>query len=220
MNNLPAPPTSEPDVPHPASELAEQLDTILTSIMAVIAAHFRILGAFTNPLWTRYSRARVRLATLLAKLAAGTWRPSRTQPPRPDRKPSTPTPARVPYSPHYHLWLIRKIGYRAAGHGSQLSHLLNTAETTALLATLPPQALSTLGQTLRPLCHLLGVDLPSTLLLPSPRVLRGAPEGGPSPTKPTRKPKPTPAPHRHPIYPQRKPRFTLYPDPPRRTRPA
>ena len=217
MNTSPAPHANAPDAPHPASEFAAALDTILASTLLMIAAQFRLLGAFTLPIWTRFSRARVRLARLLAKLAAGTWRPSPPRAPDPDRKHGAP----APYSPHGHLWLIRKAGYHAAAFGSQLTFLLQNPNTQALLATAPPQALAAIGRTLRPLCHLLGVDLPKPLLL-SPRG-RGEPEGGSSQAQPKLKPpkpKPTQEPHRHPIYPQRKPRFTLYPDPPRRTHPA
>ncbi len=216
MNILPAPPTSPPDAPHPAAEFATALDTILASTLLMIAAQFRLLGAFTLPIWTRFSRARVRLARLLAKLAAGTWRPSPPRAADPNRKHGAP----APYSPRGRLRLIRKAGYHAAAFGSQLSFLLQNPNTQTLLATAPPEALAAMARTLRPLCHLLGVEVPPALR-PAPRPPQ-EPEGGPSPTKPSKpKPaKPTPEPHRHPIDPQRRPRFILYPDPPRKTRPA
>ena len=53
------------------SELTQQLDTILASVLLLIAAQFRILGIITVPLWNRISRSRQRLARLLAHLAAG-----------------------------------------------------------------------------------------------------------------------------------------------------
>ena len=58
-----------------------------------------------------------------------------------------------------------------------LEHLLRDPETQPLLATAPPEALKSLGRSLRPIARLLGVDLPPALLL-SPRPPRGEPEGG------------------------------------------
>ena len=48
------------------SELTQQLDTILASVLLLIAAQFRILGIITVPLWNRISRSRQRLARLCA----------------------------------------------------------------------------------------------------------------------------------------------------------
>ena len=217
MNTAPAPPANAPDAPHPASEFAATLDTIFASFLLVIAAQFRVLGLFTHVIWNRFSHARVRLARLLAQLAAGTWRPARPRAPRSGQR-GGPRP---PYSPQGHLWLIRKAGYYAAGHGAQLNHLLHSPQTQALLATAPPEALASMARTLRPLCHLLGITLPAPLLL-SPRARR-EPEGGqPARAKPqpTPKPKPAPLPKLLPLYPQRRPRLILYPDPPRKRRPT
>ncbi len=214
MNVSPAPPTSPPDAPHPAAMLAELLDTIFASIWNLLGRSVPFLTRFTPILQNRFNRARVRVIAILTRLVAGTWRPSRKRNPRPDHQGGT----RLPYSPQGNLWLVRKLGYHAAGFAAQLTHALNRPETLALLATMPPEARAAIGRTLRPLARLLGTDLPPDLRpTPAPAL---APCARPEPARPARTPKPAPEPHRHPIYPQRKPRFTLYPDPPRRTRPA
>ena len=180
MNTLQHPQAIVPDAPHPASEFAQTLDTILAYTLLMIAAQFRLLEGYTLPIWARFSRGRGRLARLLAKLAAGTWRPGRPQAPRPDRKPSAPTP----YSPRGHLWLIRKAGYHAAAVGSPLTFLFANPNTQTLLATAPPEALAAIGRTLRPLCHLLGVELPEQLQSPPRRRKPRPPRKRPSQPRP------------------------------------
>ncbi|MCC6718099.1 MAG: hypothetical protein IT555_09450 [Acetobacteraceae bacterium] len=213
MNIDPTPHAASPDAPHPAAALALRLDSILAPLLLVITAGFRILGRFAQPVWTRFSRGRLRLARLLANLAAG--RLPRLRAPRPGRTGGAP----APYSPQGRLWLVRKLGYRAAGHASQLNHLLQAPETQALLATAPPAALAALGRTLRPLCRLLGVDLPPALLRAARIAGQAAGAPRPEPRKPARPRPPQPAPLL-PLYPQHRPRLILYPNPPRKIRPA
>ena len=50
-------------------------------------------------------------------------------------------------------WLVRALGYEAAGYGSQLAALLAEPELQALLTTVPAA-----GRILRPLCRMLGVE--------------------------------------------------------------
>ena len=96
---------------------------------------------------------------MLAHLAAG--RLPRPHVPR-ARRPSERDPkAPAPPLPRAWAWLVRKIGYQAAGFGSQLQTLLYDP---AMLTVL--QAAPTAGRTLRPFCRLLGVDLPAVLQLP------------------------------------------------------
>ncbi len=64
-----AAPASE--TPHPAQAFAARLDSVLDRLLLLVAARFRILGPVTVPLWSHISRARQRLARLLANLAAG-----------------------------------------------------------------------------------------------------------------------------------------------------
>ena len=189
------------------SELTPQLDTILASVLLLIAAQFRILGIITVPLWNRISRSRQRLARLLAHLAAG--RLPRIRPPdnrpRPDAPRTEPNGAPAMPIPRPLLWLVIKLGYHAAGYGSQLNHLLQTPGVAETLAASPGAV-----RTLRPICRMLGVDLPTALQLP------------PRPKKPrAKKPqpaKPAPEPPAHkmhaepgwspnlPLAPQSKPR--------------
>ena len=63
-----------------------------------------------------------------------------------------------------------------AAAASQLRHLLTDPELLALLHTSPA-----LVQMLRPLCWMLGVDLPATVLPPRPA--RAAPHGEPKPPR-------------------------------------
>jgi len=70
------------------------------------------------------------------------------------------------------MWIIRKFGWRSAAYASQLDHLLNTAETQALFAEAPPEAIKSLGRTLRPLCHLLGITPPKPLQSDKPPYVR------------------------------------------------
>ena len=112
------------------------------------------------------------------------------------------------------IWLVAIIGYRAAWGMANLDALLRDPITQALLAASPPEARKSLGRTLRPLCRLLGVDLPQELSAPP----RPEPASGTITARPAKPPKPAPPPLRHPIYPLRRPRLILYPDPPRKTR--
>ena len=211
MNNLgDIPPATEAPPPsarntsaphpalHPASEFARHADVILNSILLLIAASFRILGARTVPLWNRVSRTRQRLIRLLAHLAAGRLpRPHIPRAPTAlphaarERDPLTALPP--PRLPRANLLLIKLLGYHAAGYASQLQHLLDQPGMAAALAAAPGAA-----RTLRPLCRILGVNLPAILRLP-PRPPRQRP------AKPAR-PKPLPLPPLLPLYPQRKPR--------------
>jgi hypothetical protein len=143
------------------------------SLALLVAAQFRVLGPWTAPIWSRLNRANRRLAALLAHLAAG--RLPRRRSPRPSgtcrapaaRDPLAPEP--LPALPRAHGWLVRIVGYHAAGRGSQLQVLLHDPATIAVL-----QAIPTIGRTLRPFCRLLGVTLPPVLQLPprAPRPVR------------------------------------------------
>ena len=191
------PDASNPSAPNPSADLARQADIILNSILLLIAASFRILGARTVPLWNRISRTRQRLARLLAHLAAG--RLPRPHTPRPRAVPANPPerdPLDAPPPPRLsraNLFLVKLLGYHAAGYASQLQHLLHQPGMAEALAASPGAA-----RTLRPLCRILGVSLPKNLQLPQrpPRQ---------KPAKPAR-PKPAPLPPLLPLYPQRKPR--------------
>ena len=199
-------------VTHP---LATGLTVILTSICALLSLRVAVLGQFYNPIWTRFSRARRRLANIVARIAAG--RAPRLAASRaPDLRPAGQrggSPA--PYLPCRPAWLVATLGYHVAGYGSQLQHLLHDPATLETLAAAHPADRAAVARILRPLCRLLGLNLPPILQAaprpPAPKRTR--------PAKPAR-PKPAPLPPLLPLYPQRRPRLILYPNPPRKIRPA
>ena len=181
------PPT--PNAVHPDSvrDVAARLDVILGGLLLLIAAQFRRLGPLTLPLWTRISRARQRLARLLANLAAGTM--PKPCAPRPGR-PSHPKPAALPRG---YAWVIAILGYHAAGRAAQISTLLSDPAMQAAIAAAP-----TAARTLRPLCRILGIDLPAYMQPPENSVPpRAPPRPWPRAAKPspfTLRQEPAPAP--------------------------
>jgi len=192
MNNTAAQPA------HPANDLARRLDILLSALALLVAARFRVLGVLSNPLWTRVTRANARLTRLLGQLAAGCLPRRRQRLPRPQSRDVTaPMPPRLPRG---RAWIVRMLGYEAVGHAAQLESLLRNPATVALLAAAP-----TAARTLRPLCRMLGVELPPELQLP-PR----PPRPRPNRDKPAR-PAAPPHPPMRPIYPSRHPRELLIP---------
>ena len=181
-----------------ASEVSVRLVAILAAVTRLIFARTHIFAALGAPLHNRIAGASRRLATILAHLAAGTFR-HRPHTQKPGKK-GGPPPI---YIPHRRAWLVEKLGYHMAAYTSHLEHLLRDPETQTLLATAPPEALKSLGRTLRPIARLLGVDLPPALLL-SPRARAGGAGGGlllrqPKPPRPK-------LPPLLPLHPQRRPR--------------
>ena len=61
-------------------------------------------------------------------------------------------------------WLVQLVGYQAAGHGSQLAHLLSDPEMVALVRDLPQAR-----RILAPLCRMLGVDCEGLCKVPGVR---------------------------------------------------
>ncbi len=211
MNDLAAPP------PHPANDLARRIDILLSALAVLVAARFRVLGILTVPLWRHVMRANTRLTRLLGQLAEGRLPRRRQRPPTPCpplavTAPPTTTPAR-PRLPARRGWVVRILGWEASGLAAPLRDLLGRPETLALLATAP-----TAARTLRPLCRMLGVDLPPQLQLPphQSRPSRARPKSTrpkstrPKSTRPkSTRPKSTrpaaPHPPMRPIYPSRRP---------------
>jgi HAMP domain-containing protein len=161
-----------------APEFGRRFALILASIGALVAARFRFLGPLTVPLWARLSRASQRIARLLAHLEAGTLRPRPpAQPPATPRvRPATPRPFAA------RAWLIRSLGWEAAAYASQLEHLLTDPKTASLLAAVPSAA-----RTLRPLCRLLGITLPSPLQTAVANPRRAPRPCSPRPATPTKR---------------------------------
>ena len=191
--NIMAPPTNPrarrtPGIPLPAAaDFAARLVAILFSVTQLIFARGSLFAALAIPLHNRIAGASRRIANLLARLANGTFRPrSHTQ------KPGSKGSAPPIYLPHAHAWLTRKLTYQLAGaYALQLEFLLNDPQTQALIAAAPPEALKSLGRTIRPLARLLGVPLPAKLQLP-PRPPRIRPA---RPTPALTPPEPPPSPH-------------------------
>ena len=146
-----------------ANDVSARLVAILYAVTQLIFARTHVFAALAIPLHNRIVAASRRMATLLARLAEGKFH-SRPHAPKPGTKGSAPPI----YIPRRRAWLIEKLGYHMAAYTSHLEHLLRDPETQTLLATAPPEALKSLGRTLRPIARLLGVDLPPALLL-SPR---------------------------------------------------
>ena len=174
--------TAPPDLagPQAVAEVARCLDAILFPFLALIAARFALLGPLLTPVWTRISRTRQRLLRLLTRIAAG-------HRPRPPRKPGTaprPSGTPAPFPNRRHGWLAVMLDHNARNYASQLNHLLHTPGVAEIIATSPGAM-----RTLRPLCRMLGVDLPAALRPPArpptpprPRPPRPAPAPPPAPT--------------------------------------
>lgn len=171
MNPAPLP----PELLAAAPGLARQVGIILHALGALIARGLLrdpLRVGHINALWSYINRTVIRFERVMARLAAGSLRPAA---PRPGRASSGSSPVRLPTA---RAWLVIALRHDAAGHASQLRHVLDRPETAALLAA-APQAV----RLLRPLCHLLGLDHP--LLKPPPR---------PAPAPRPRRPAPSPAP--------------------------
>ena len=125
----------------------------LCQIVAAQSYRERMAAPLILLIWTRLRRLAARFAALAARVRAGTLRsraPARRAASRPASPPASPPPPRLPND---FAWLVRLVGWEAAGCGSQLQHLLSDPEFAALIAAAPQ-----MGRLLRPLCRMLGVD--------------------------------------------------------------
>ncbi|MCX7378681.1 MAG: hypothetical protein NTY94_18270 [Alphaproteobacteria bacterium] len=181
----PAEPTAREDSVLTVEELARTLDAILASLLALLrtfARYTSALGPLATPIWNRISRTRVRLARAMAHLANGhTPRPARPRTPRPhqaarEKDPRSHVPVRR------HAWLGALLDHHVRAYASQFEFLLARPGAAALIAASPGAT-----RTLRPLCRMLGTELPAALRLPPrPRPAR------PKPAKPPRAKGPSP----------------------------
>ena len=162
-------------IPLPASVLASlpylarQLGIILTTLAAVVARRFLReprLATLTVPLWNCINRTAYRFRRLTVRLAAG-----------PLPKPRARKPGHG--GPHPHIlptgrgWLIRTLGWEAAGCGSQLEFLLAEPAAVEFLALVPGAR-----RILSPIGRMLGL----AAFAPKPRVRK--PRRKPRPRKP------------------------------------
>ena len=145
--------------PHPALDLARQLDGILCRVLHWLGFVLRPLGRFAFPLQLRLLRANERLAALLHRIAEGSYSAPRprapTSPPRQgELRGGTP----APYLPRRPGWLGTIAGFQMRNAASQLQSLLDREETQATLAAAPAHARRAIARALKTPCRLLGVE--------------------------------------------------------------
>ncbi|HQT88471.1 MAG TPA: hypothetical protein PK677_07925 [Acidiphilium sp.] len=168
-----------------ATDLADSVTVILTMLRKIIADQGilrRINPVLIRLIWTRIGYWLHRFCTLATNPPP--TRATRIRTRAPACKPSVaPAPITLPRT---RFWLVRLLpGHQIPGAASQLRHLIETADMTALVTQTPQ-----LGRVLRPLCHTLGIALPAYLRLPT----RPRPTPKPRPPRPKRPPKPPPTP--------------------------
>ncbi|MBC7634151.1 MAG: hypothetical protein H7251_00975, partial [Acetobacteraceae bacterium] len=124
---------------------------VLAGLVALVARRFlRVprLAGLTVLLCGRIGRAAGRFARALV-------RPVKTPVARVRKARACSDRARAPGLPQGRGWLVRELGWEAAGCASQLQALLDDPAMRAALAALPAA-----GRILRPLCRMLGVPGP------------------------------------------------------------
>jgi hypothetical protein len=153
-----------------APDLARRFGLIIACLVALVSRRLLReprLALLIVPLCTRLRRAARRFERLMVGLAAGrlplphpSGAPTSASPGAPtSASPGAPTSASPgPGGPHRSVlptgrgWLIRVLGYEAAGYASQLQALLAEPAAARLLAAAP-----TAGRILRPLSRMLAI---------------------------------------------------------------
>jgi hypothetical protein len=186
MTKTAPPPTPSAELRAAAPDLARRLGLTLGGLCTAIgpiAAGKSAVAALITLVWKHIFRRRGLLEALLARVAAG-WLPRPATPrPTPTAKQPTAREPLAPDRPHIgpplldplprgRAWLVRIVGYRAAGFGSQLDHLLTDPAMAEFVAAVPSAA-----RILRPLCQALGISPPALGFPPPPP---------PRPAKPAR----------------------------------
>ena len=147
--------------------MARRFDMILAGLAAVVARRFLRDPKFAGlivPLWTWLNRS-VRRFERAGTRPAAARAPAQTTAPRLEVKPRLRLPSRK-------AWLVRALGWEAAGYGCQLEALLAEPEMRVLLVYVPA-----VGRILRPLCRMLGVTaLDGTPAAPAKRRPRTRPK--------------------------------------------
>ncbi len=142
-----------------APELIRQLRLIFAGLVDLIARRFLrdpACVALLVPLCLRLRRALGRLERALLRPAGGIVAGVRRRGPVKVAVAPTRPAVRLPGG---FGWLVRRLGWEAAGYGSQLAHLL---EDPAMRAAL--QALPAVGRILRPIARMLGVTPPAKVV--------------------------------------------------------
>ncbi len=142
--------TSPADLETAAPELVRRLSVILMGLAALVAARFlrnpRLVGLI-GPLWRRLTRVAGRVSRVMAR------QPVRVRVSRGGARDGRPAAGRLPQG---RLWLVRELGWEAAGFGCQLEALLAEPGMRAVLDGVPG-----VGRILRPICRMLGVVVPA-----------------------------------------------------------
>ena len=145
MNTSPATPFGLPDN---APDLARRFAMIMAGLGALVARRFlrmpHLMG-FTVLLYSRLHRAARRFYRALVRPAG--VRPARA---RGDRQAVVRAPQVA--LPRGRGWIVRELGWEAAGYMAQLEALLGEVASRARLAASPGA-----GRVLRPICRMLGV---------------------------------------------------------------
>ena len=196
----------------PPAERCAQVLAGLRRDMWVYAAWRTLIGPLLPWLHHRISRAAGRIQTLAARLAAGTLhrragsprqaQPRQAQPrqaqPRQDSpraQPPTAAEAPPPCPPRPPIpagfgWLLRRvqtievIRLQVTGCRGRLEHLLRQPDMQDLLRAAPQ-----IGRELRPICRMLGIEVPPGLFPPSRRRPAQSGAAPPAAARPAR-PKP------------------------------
>ena len=171
-----------------AAEFADRIRSILLSLHVTVAARFRILGLFTNPLCNRLNRGAQRIAALMARLAQGRLRRPRTTPAHPAAPPRDPQQPCCRQPPRFRLpqgqgWLARLLLHEAIVTGLHLNALLADPASQAILAAVPA-----LARILAPIHRMLGwppaKSAPKTAIEPAPAPVGETASGKPRPPSP------------------------------------
>ena len=156
-----------------APEMVRRLAWILAGLASVVARRFLREPRFAGlilPLWGWLGRSARRF-----ERAVG--RPARVRAVQARREVPVAAPVARARLPGGRGWLVRALGYEAAGYGSQLQALLAEPEMQAIVASVPA-----VGRILRPLCRILGV-----VPVGAEPVLAPKPERAPRPARVKRK---------------------------------
>jgi len=192
----PAPPAETAPPALPAVEIARALDVIFARLIDLLwtrARYALLLGPLAGLVATRLARTRLRLACALARIIAGTP----AQPPRP-RATTRRRGAAIPFPNRRFAWLAAMLDHDVRNIASQFATLLHQPSVAETLAASPGAT-----RTLRPLCRMLGIELPPPLRLPAP----APPQPKATPPRPipslhpALRPAPRPAPRPPPLPP-------------------
>ena len=139
-------------LPEGLSDLVRRLGVILAGLAAVVAARFVRMPAWaglTVRVWQRLTHVAPRVGRVMLRgLAQGGAKRVRVS--RAGQQRGVDAVARVRL-PGGRGWLVRVLGYEAAGYRSQLEALLASPEMAAALEAMPE-----IGRVLRPICRMLG----------------------------------------------------------------